>query len=156
MVSRLTRNILCLLWNFAHHTFGQVISLQNMKRWITLIGFVVSAMLAGTALAQVRIEIQVPVVVVTTNIQVSLVPNLVVIERVREPEGVLVVYRTTRASTVFYHHDRDLRARGWVRVKYQARRDGYRCEYRKGRAKARLEVRDRRSNRIEVRGKEND
>jgi hypothetical protein len=69
---------------------------------------------------------------------------------------VLVVYRTSRASTVFVHHDRDLRARGWTRVRYEARADRYRCEYRRGRAKARLEVRDRHGNRIEVRVREND
>lgn len=110
------------------------------------------------AMAQVRIQIDlpVPVVVVTTNINISLVPNLVVIQRVREPQGVLVVYRSSRPSTVFVHHDRDLRARGWVRVNYQAQRDRYRCEYRRGQARARLEVRDRRGNRIEVRVHEDD
>jgi hypothetical protein len=127
-----------------------------MKRWPIAIALSLAATLTTAALAQVRIEIQVPVVVVTTQIQVSLAPNLVVIERVREPQGVLVVYRTSRVSTVFVHHDRDLRARGWVRVRYEARADRYRCEYRRGRAKARLEVRDRRGNRIEVRVREND
>ncbi len=52
-----------------------------------------------------------PVVVISTNVQIGLVPNLVVIERVREPQGVLVVYRSNRTSTVFVHHDRDLRSR---------------------------------------------
>jgi hypothetical protein len=127
-----------------------------MKRWPIAIALSLAATLTTAALAQVRIEIQVPVVVVSTQIQFSLVPNLVVIERVREPQGVLVVYRTSRVSTVFVHHDRDLRARGWTRIRYQARADRYRCEYRRGRAKARLEVRDRRGNRIEVRVREND
>jgi hypothetical protein len=127
-----------------------------MKRWPITVALSLAATLTTAALAQVRIEIQVPVVVVTTQIQFSLVPNLVVIERVREPQGVLVVYRTSRASTVFVHHDRDLRARGWTRVRYEARADRYRCEYRRGRAKARLEVRDRHGNRIEVRVREND
>jgi hypothetical protein len=123
-----------------------------MKRLLAMLLILASS----TTFAQVRIEIQVPVVVVTTNVQISLVPNVVVIERVREPQGVLVVYRSNRTSTVFYHHDRDLRSRGWVRVKYQTRSDGYRCEYRRGRAKARLEVRDRRGNRIEVKVHEDD
>ena len=113
---------------------------------------------SSSALAQVRIQIDlpVPVVVVTTNINISLVPNLVVIQRVREPQGVLVVYRSSRPSTVFVHHDRDLRARGWVRVNYRAQSDRYRCEYRRGQSRARLEVRDWHSNRIEVRVHEDD
>lgn len=125
-----------------------------MKRLIAALLIVASS----SALAQVRIQIDVPipVVVVTTNINISLVPNLVVVERVREPQGVLVVYRSSRPSTVFVHHDRDLRARGWVRVKYEARSDRYRCEYRRGRAKARLEVRDQRNDRVEVRVHEDD
>jgi hypothetical protein len=123
-----------------------------MKRLLVTLLIVASS----TALAQIQIQVQVPVIVISTNIQIKLVPNLVVIERVREPQGVLVVYRSNRRSTVFYHHDRDLRSRGWVRVRYQTRSDGYRCEYRRGRAKARLEVKDRRNNRIEVRVHEDD
>ncbi len=123
-----------------------------MKRLLVTLLIVASS----TALAQIQIQVQVPVIVISTNVQIGLVPNLVVIERVREPQGVLVVYRSNRTSTVFVHHDRDLRSQGWVRVRYQTRSDGYRCEYRRGRAKARLEVRDRRSNRIEVRVHEDD
>ncbi len=122
-----------------------------MKRLLALL-----ILASSTALAQIQIQVQMPVVVISTNVQIKLVPNLVVIERVREPQGVLVVYQSNRTSTVFVHHDRDLRARGWVRVRYQTRSDGYRCEYRRGSARARLEVRDRRSNRIEVRVHEDD
>lgn len=129
---------------------------RGMKPRFAVIVLTLLSLVSTAALAQIRIQIQVPVVVVSTNIQIGLVPNLVVIEREREPQGVLVVYRSNQTSTVFVHHDRDLRARGWVRVGYQTRSDGYRCEYRRGRSRARLEVRDRRSNRIEVRVHEDD
>ncbi|MER3555655.1 MAG: hypothetical protein C4331_15305 [Meiothermus sp.] len=121
-----------------------------MKRLLPLL------FLASFGLAQVQIQIQVPpppVITVSTEVRVSLVPSLVVIEREPQPQGIVVVYRSSRAYDVYRYHHRDLVGRGWVRVKYQGRGGFYKSEYRRGRAKAKLEVRDRRG-RVEVKVRE--
>jgi hypothetical protein len=119
------------------------------------VGLTTLALWGSLALAQIRVDIQlpIPVIVVTTELRVSLVPNVVVVEQVREPQGILVVYGSSQPSSTFAYHDRDLRSRGWTRVKYQAKGGRYRAEYRRGRAKAKLEVRDSRG-RVEVRVRE--
>lgn len=65
-------------------------------------------------------------------------------ERIPEPQGFVVLYRSSRVDEVCAHHHRDLVARGWTRVKYQVGNGRYKSEYRKGRARAKLEVRERR------------
>ncbi|RIH85625.1 hypothetical protein Mlute_01517 [Meiothermus luteus] len=117
--------------------------------------------LAGLALvslswAQIRVTVETPpppVLVISADLRVSLVPGLVVVERVAEPQGILVVYRGNRIAQVYEHHHRDLTNRGWTRVKHQASPGRYKSEYRRGKAKARLEVQERRG-RLEVRIKE--
>jgi len=115
--------------------------------------------LLSLALARVEVTAQpifpivtvgTPVITITTQFKISLVPNIVVIEREPQPDGVVVVYQSRRVADVYAYHDRDLARRGWVRTRYQARGDSYRAEYRRGKAKARLEVHDRRG-RVEVR-----
>jgi len=107
------------------------------------------------AMAQIRVDVQLPlpVVVVTSELRVSLVPNVVVVEQVREPQGIVVVYRSSQPYSTFTYHDRDLRSRGWTRVKYQAKGGRYQAEYRRGRAKAKLEVKGHKD-RVEVRMRE--
>jgi hypothetical protein len=124
--------------------------------------FLAASVLLSLALARVEVTTQpifpivtvsAPVITISTQFRISLVPNIVVIEREPEPDGVVVVYRSSRVRDVYSYHDRDLSRRGWVRTRYQAGRDGYRAEYRRGKAKARLEVRDRRG-RVEVKVRE--
>lgn len=100
-------------------------------------------LLVSSGLAQVQLQIQVPAapIQVSAGIQVSLVPALVVVERQPEPQGIVVVYRSHQVYEVYRHHDRDLERRGWVRTKYRAKGGVYVAEYRRGKAKARLEVR---------------
>lgn len=76
-------------------------------------------------------------------------------ERVTEPQGIVVVYQASQAEAVFRYHDLDLRRRGWVRVKYEVKKGEWKAEYRKGKAKARLSVKDKKG-RVEVRLKEGD
>ncbi|KIQ54673.1 hypothetical protein [Meiothermus taiwanensis] len=119
-------------------------------------GVMVLLVLSSMAFAQIRVTLEAPpppTLTISADIRIALVPGLVVVERVPEPQGIVVVYRSSRAAEVYAHHHRDLVARGWTRVKYQAGGGHYKSEYRKGRAKAKLEVRDRRG-RIEVRVKE--
>ncbi|RDI96499.1 hypothetical protein DV704_01380 [Meiothermus sp. QL-1] len=114
------------------------------------------ALVSSLALAQIRVSVETlppPTLTLSAELRVTLVPGVVVVERVPEPQGILVVYRSSRAAEVYEHHHRDLVARGWVRVKYQAEEGRYKAEYRRGKAKAKLEVRDQRG-RIEVRIKE--
>ncbi|AEV15808.1 hypothetical protein TCCBUS3UF1_7600 [Thermus sp. CCB_US3_UF1] len=85
----------------------------------------------------------------------DLFPQGVVVERVAEPRGMVVVYNFSRAEAVFRHHDEDLRRRGWVRVKYEVKKGEWKAEYRKGKAKATLSVKDKKG-RVEVRLKEGD
>jgi hypothetical protein len=92
-------------------------------------------------------------ITVTGELRISLVPSLVVVQRIPEPQGIVVVYVASRIDEVFIYHDRDLRARGWQRVKYEPKKGAYKAEYRRGKAKARLEVKDKKG-RIEVRFKE--
>ncbi len=111
-----------------------------MKRFLPLF------MLASVGLAQIQINIEIPppaIITITTAFQIALMPSLVVIERDPEPQGIVVVYRSNRPYDVYTYHDRDLERRGWVRVGYRARGGGYESEYRRGRARARLEVEDR-------------
>ncbi len=118
--------------------------------------FVAVFVLSSMALAQIRVTLEAPpppILTISAEVRIALVPGLVVVERVPEPQGIVVVYRSSRVAEVYAHHHRDLVARGWTRVKYQAGEGRYKSEYRRGRAKARLEVRDRRG-RIEVRVKE--
>jgi len=113
-------------------------------------------LLSSTAFAQIRVTLETPpppTITVSADVQISLVPGIVVVERTPEPQGIVVVYRSSQLAQVYAHHHRDLVCRGWTRVKYQAGEGSYKSEYRKGRAKAKLEVRDRRG-RIEVRIKE--
>jgi hypothetical protein len=116
----------------------------------------VRALLFALAFAQIRVTLETPpppTITVSADVQISLVPGIVVVERTPEPQGIVVVYRSSQLAQVYAHHHRDLVSRGWTRVKYQAGEGSYKSEYRKGRAKAKLEVRDRRG-RIEVRIKE--
>jgi len=119
------------------------------------VGLAATLLWSSLALAQIRVDVQlpVPVIVVTSELRVSLVPNVVVVEQVREPQGIVVVYRSSQPSNAFAYHDRDLQSRGWTRVKYQAKGGRYHAEYRRGRAKAKLEVRDRKGQ-VEVRVRE--
>ncbi|MCS7068986.1 hypothetical protein [Meiothermus sp.] len=110
-------------------------------------------LLSSVALAQIRVTPETPgALVIGAEVRIALVPGLVVVERVAEPRGIVVVYRG-RLAEVYAHHHRDLVARGWTRVKLQVGDGRYRSEYRRGRAKARLEVRERRGQ-VEVRVKE--
>ncbi|GEM84576.1 MAG: hypothetical protein KatS3mg074_873 [Meiothermus sp.] len=118
--------------------------------------FVAMLVLGSVAFAQIRVTLEAPpppTLVISTDVRIALVPGVVVVERVPEPQGILVVYRSSRVAEVYAHHHRDLVARGWTRVKYQAAEGRYKSEYRRGRAKAKLEVRNHRG-RIEVRVKE--
>ncbi len=90
----------------------------------------------------------------SASLSFTLFPQ-VVVERILEPQGVVVVYQARGAEAVFRYHDEDLRRRGWVRVKYEVKKDEWKAEYRKGKAKARLSVKDKKG-RVEVRLKEGD
>lgn len=90
---------------------------------------------------------------VTASLSVSLFPQAVVVERVPEPQGLVVVYNYSRPEAVFRYHDEDLRRRGWVRVKYEVKKGEWKAEYRKGKAK--LSVKDKKGQ-VEVRLKEGD
>ncbi|WP_018111759.1 hypothetical protein [Thermus igniterrae] len=92
---------------------------------------------------------------ITGTLVVDLFPQAVVVERVVEPKGVLVVYGYSRAEAVFRYHDEDLRRRGWVRTKYEVKKAEWKAEYRKGKAKATLSVKDK-GGRVEVRLREGD
>ncbi|MDM7324742.1 MAG: hypothetical protein P3W93_007140 [Thermus sp.] len=92
---------------------------------------------------------------ITASLSFSLFPQGVVVERVAEPQGLLVVYRYSRAEAIFRYHDEDLRRRGWVRVKYEVKKDEWKAEYKKGKAKAKLSVKDKKG-RVEVRLREGD
>ena len=132
-----------------------------MKRFLAL------ALLGSLAFARVEITSQpvvivpvlpvitvsAPVITISTEFRISLIPNVVVIERVPQPSGVVVVYRSSNAVNVYNYHDRDLSRRGRVRVKYQAKNGRYNSEYRRGKAKAKLEVWDKRG-RVEVKVRE--
>ncbi len=118
--------------------------------------FVAVLLLGSIAFAQIRITLEAPpppAVVVGAEVRIGLVPGVVVLERVPEPQGVLVVYRSSRVAEVYAHHHRDLVARGWTRVKYQVKEGRYQAEYRRGRAKAKLEVQEHKG-RLVVRVKE--
>lgn len=119
-------------------------------------GLLVLLVLGSLAFAQIRVTLEAPpppILTISADVQITLVPGLVVVERVPEPQGIVVVYHSNRVAEVYAYHHRDLVARGWSRVKYQVGKGHYKSEYRKGRAKAKLEVRDRQG-RIEVRVKE--
>uniref|UniRef100_A0A831U4A6 Uncharacterized protein n=1 Tax=Thermus islandicus TaxID=540988 RepID=A0A831U4A6_9DEIN len=92
---------------------------------------------------------------VTASLSVSLFPQAVVVERVPEPQGLVVVYSYSRPEAVFRYHDEDLRRRGWVRVEYEVKKGEWKAEYRKGKAKAKLSVKDKKGQ-VEVRLKEGD
>jgi len=92
---------------------------------------------------------------VTAELSFGLFPQAVVVERVAEPKGILVVYTASQAEAVFRHHDLDLRRRGWVRVKHEVKKGEWKAEYRKGNAKAKLSVKEKKG-RVEVRLKEGD
>lgn len=104
--------------------------------------------LAASALA-----LEVEPIRVSADLTIRLFPQLVVVERVPEPSGIVVVYQGSQAESVFRFHDQDLRARGWQRVKYEVKKNEWEAEYRKGKAKASLSVKDKKG-RIEVRVKE--
>ncbi|GAA6733789.1 hypothetical protein YIM1640_09150 [Thermus oshimai] len=91
----------------------------------------------------------------SASLSVTLFPQAVVVERILEPQGVVVVYQARGAEAIFRYHDEDLRRRGWVRVKYEVKKDEWKAEYRKGKAKARLSVKDKKG-RVEVRLREGD
>ncbi len=112
-----------------------------MKRWLWFLPFL------GLAWAmEVRL---------TATLAFDLFPQAVVVERVVEPQGIVVVYGGSQAGAVFRYHDEDLRRRGWVRVKYEVKKNEWKAEYRKGKAKATLSVKDKKG-RVEVRLKEGD
>ena len=92
---------------------------------------------------------------VSGSLTFNLSPQTVVVERVVEPKGILVVYNASRAEAIFRYHDEDLRRRGWVRVKYEVKKNEWKAENKKGRAKATLSVKDKKG-RVEVRLKEGD
>jgi hypothetical protein len=92
---------------------------------------------------------------VSGSLSFNLFPQAVVVERVVEPQGIVVVYNASKAEAIFRYHDEDLRRRGWVRVKYEVKKDEWKAEYRKGKAKAKLSVKDKKG-RVEVRLKEGD
>ena len=56
---------------------------------------------------------------ITATLSFNLFPQAVVVERLPEPQGLVVVYRYAQAGAIFRYHDEDLRRRGWVRVKYE-------------------------------------
>lgn len=91
----------------------------------------------------------------TASLSFNLFPQAVVVERLPEPQGLLVVYRYSQAEAIFHYHDQDLRRRGWVRVKYEVKKDEWKAEYKKGKAKAKLSVKEKKG-RVEVRLKEGD
>jgi len=91
----------------------------------------------------------------SASLAFNLFPQAVVVERVAEPQGIVVVYNASRAEAIFRYHDEDLRRRGWVRVKYEVKKNEWKAEYKKGRAKATLSVKDKKG-RVEVRLKEGD
>lgn len=91
----------------------------------------------------------------SASLSFTLFPQAVVVERIPEPQGVVVVYQARGAEAVFRYHDEDLRRRGRVRVKYEVKKGEWKAEYRKGKAKARLSVKDKKG-RVEVRLKEGD
>jgi hypothetical protein len=92
---------------------------------------------------------------VSASLSFNLFPQAVVVERVAELQGIVVVYNASKAEAIFRYHDEDLRRRGWVRVKYEVKKDEWKAEYRKGKAKAKLSVKDKKG-RVEVRLKEGD
>jgi hypothetical protein len=92
---------------------------------------------------------------VSANLSFNLFPQAVVVERVAEPRGIVVIYNASKAEAIFRYHDEDLRRGGWVRVKYEVKKDEWKAEYRKGKAKAKLSVKDKKG-RVEVRLKEGD
>ncbi|WP_135257782.1 hypothetical protein [Thermus caldilimi] len=92
---------------------------------------------------------------ITATLSFNLFPQAVVVERLPEPQGLLVVYRYSQAEAIFRYHDADLRRRGWVRVKYEVKKDEWKAEYKKGKAKAKLSVKDKKG-RVEVRLREGD
>lgn len=110
-------------------------------RWIWLV-----PLLASALALEVRL---------TANLSFNLFPQAVVVERLPEAKGLVVVYRFAQAEAIFRYHDEDLRRRGWVRVKYEAKKDEWKAEYRKGKAKAKLSVKDKKG-RVEVQLKEGD
>jgi hypothetical protein len=110
-------------------------------------------MYALLALAASALALEVAPIRVSAELTFRLFPELVVVERVPEPAGIVVVYQGSRAEAVFRFHDQDLRARGWQRVRYEVKKNEWKAEYRKGRAKASLSVKDKKG-RIEVRLKE--
>ena len=112
-----------------------------MKRWLAFLPFLALAW---------ALELR-----VTASLVVDLFPQAVVVERVTEPQGIVVVYQDSQAEAVFRYHDLDLRRRGWVRVKYEVKKGEWKAEYRKGKAKAKLSVKDKKG-RVEVRLKEGD
>ncbi|MGC8904374.1 hypothetical protein [Thermus sp.] len=112
-----------------------------MKRWLWFLPF-----LAVAWALEVRL---------TATLAFDLFPQAVVVERVAEPQGILVVYSYSRPEAIFRYHDEDLRRRGWVRVKYEVKKNEWKAEYRKGKAKATLSVKDKKG-RVEVRLKEGD
>ncbi|WP_038071572.1 hypothetical protein [Thermus scotoductus] len=92
---------------------------------------------------------------ITATLSFNLFPQAVVVERLPEPQGLVVVYRYSQAGAIFRYHDEDLRRRGWVRVKYEVKKDEWKAEYKKGKARAKLSVKDKKG-RVEVRLKEGD
>jgi PAS domain-containing protein len=119
--------------------------------------WIVAVLVLGSmAFARIRVTIETPpppTLIISADVRIALVPGIVVVERVPEPLGMRVVYRSDRVAGLYGYHHRDLVARGWTRVRHQASEGRYKSEYRRGRAKASLEVRDRRG-RVEVRVKE--
>ncbi|GAB5601960.1 hypothetical protein FJNA_04850 [Thermus sp. FJN-A] len=110
-------------------------------RWVWILPLLVSAW---------ALEVR-----LTATFSFDLFPHAVVVEQVAEPRGVVVVYSYSRPEAIFRYHDEDLRRRGWVRVKYEVKKDEWKAEYRKGKAKAKLSVKDQKG-RVEVRLKEGD
>ncbi len=92
---------------------------------------------------------------ITASLAFSLFPQAVAVERVPEPQGLVVVYASSQAEAIFRYHDQDLGQRGWTRVRYEVKKGEWKAEYRKGRAKAKLSVKDK-GGRVEVRLKEGD
>jgi hypothetical protein len=113
--------------------------------------FLTAFLLVSFSLAQV--QVQLPSITVSAELSISLVPNIVVVEQIPEAQGIVVVYTADDALTLFNYHDADLRSRGWEQMKYEMKKDGYKAEYRRGKAKAKLEVKDKHGQ-IEVKLKE--
>lgn len=92
---------------------------------------------------------------VTASSSVSPFPQGVVVERVPEPQGLVTVYSYSRPDleAIFRYYDEDLRRRGWVPVKYEVEINEWEAEYRKGNAKVKLSVKNKKG-RVEVRLKE--